>query len=198
MVHMAHAAVGDNTVVRARILDATGKTLAALDACPAFEPELEARLPSGGEVRPSEVTVQRNRSQLLVVAPIWRGADDLDLGLDAPREERNEAGQSPVGYACLIYGIEELQGARQSQREKVPQGRRNSTAEGFQSSLRNLKSSVTGLPRDESRGYSQVSLRNWRTLGGTSASGTPARPFALFFLCRCRRRTRSISRSCTL
>ncbi|MBN2560311.1 MAG: response regulator, partial [Phycisphaerae bacterium] len=113
-----------NTVELVQIIDAMGNVLATFHRTADFirEAQLDPAHPIDGAVARDCPRVERTASQLLVVVPIWPGDDlsDLDIAVDDLDAEEEEEGQEAkpdnktggvVGYACLIYGLEEVQSA---------------------------------------------------------------------------------------
>ncbi|MCK4343607.1 MAG: response regulator [Phycisphaerae bacterium] len=108
---VVEAAAQDGSVRRALILDADGQQLALLQQRPGFiaEVEVDLRNPMKGLLAEDSALLQRSPNQLLVVVPIWRHATDLDLDLMDEEDSEPETSDTPLGFVCLTYVLENIQ-----------------------------------------------------------------------------------------
>ncbi|MGD8451729.1 MAG: ATP-binding protein [Phycisphaerae bacterium] len=105
--NVAEAAAQDGALDRVLILDDQGRQLALLQRSPRFVSEaaidiaaVKAKVGAGEAVH-----TERTANQLLVVAPIHRQQDRIELGLLDAEQPPSSQPDQPIGYVCLTYGL---------------------------------------------------------------------------------------------
>ncbi len=115
MEHVLQASLSDPSVHMATIIDGKGQPLAMRQRTAGFRPRvpLAYRHPVPEAAARGSVRVERVEDQLLVVVPIRRTTDELDLGI--PDEAAGVGTESgvieaglPIGYVALTYGLEQV------------------------------------------------------------------------------------------
>jgi len=113
--HVTQAAASDANVCQVRIVDNQGKLLTNLQQPDTNHNEaaiaLDLNRPIRGPVHRDSIRLEWTANHLLVVAPIWRQSEALDLGIaneDPAETQQNQVADGPGGFVAITYSLEPL------------------------------------------------------------------------------------------
>ena len=110
LLYAIRAAAQDRNVILGVILDRDGVQVAHYSREDNVTPTvaIDPADPLGGSTMKDAVRVEQAGDQMLVVAPVWRDIEKIDLGLlDVGETETSEEG-APLGYVGLTYSLAAL------------------------------------------------------------------------------------------
>lgn len=107
--HVAAAALEDESVYAARIIDSKGAILASVQRLDEFSPEtpIDAQHPMNAGQPHGDARIDQSNSQLTVITPIWPANQEIELEL-LEDEPRPEASGGPIGYVVLVYTLDRI------------------------------------------------------------------------------------------
>ncbi len=109
--YVLEAAAQDRSVECTVIWNTAGEQIARHQRRPEFVPETAAELSDlfPGPTAHDSTAVRRSANQLLVAAPIWRHADDIEMELMAEEGSAADVDDVPIGFVALTYSLENIQ-----------------------------------------------------------------------------------------
>jgi signal transduction histidine kinase/CheY-like chemotaxis protein len=112
--HVTQAAASDVNVCQVTILDPQGKPLANLQRPHVHNETVEVLEPchtDPGQVHRTSARLEWAANHLLVVAPIWRQTEVIDLGIaseDTSEVRRTQGADAPIAYVAITYSLDPL------------------------------------------------------------------------------------------